>query len=144
MKANEFRVGNLVLSKLGVTKIFEVGESHCQVAPVWDEGRVLYAGFKDLKPLPINTMQLVRLGFKIDYHIDELNGEKYRDVSLEKDGFYFVAYVDLNEYDDVSNVELTHGSSDCLVTVRSVHELQNVYYTFFKSELTYELTTELE
>ena len=125
LDATSLRIGNLV-SDIHASEIF-----YAKVKRI-SEDRVYYGEFnchpKDLKPIPLTEEWLLKFGFVKDKEynntfnlgIDILNG--FKDFSI-----------------DVRAEVLLFDSME--IKIKYVHELQNLFYSLCKRELTYERPT---
>ena len=126
IEAHELRLGNLVETSVGVGTVFNILRSYirCYVDNELEDVNVSYS---DIKPIPLTEEWLLKFGFWIDgvtwfYSLDYDNN---------KDTFKVFLLPDESGY-GVINV---NGFGVCLKTV---HQLQNLYFALTQKELEYE------
>ena len=122
---NELRIGNLVLTKDGITKVsdvLEVGINMIHDSWEYDLG--------DIEPIPLTEEWLVKFGF----NIKGVTGLK---------GKYVVWLYDVKDYcfmihdsrDNLDSNDLKVYSTP-LANIKHVHQLQNLYFALTGEELT--------
>jgi hypothetical protein len=120
MKANELRIGNLVLSKGVPVQIEEI---------MWETVRHCFGEFPIdyVEPIPLTEKWLLKFGFY------ETTKEHYVSglYTLNKpDGFYInketMCYCDI-DYE---------GTTNDRIKIQYVHQLQNLYFALTGEELT--------
>lgn len=110
MKANELRIGNIVLYAGQQCKVLGIDED----TSIYLE-RCGWVAVEDLQPIPINKNILLSFGIKeqtnIHYKIEDLLLLKYSDK--------YVVSINLQE----------------IATIKYVHELQNLFFALKGEEL---------
>lgn len=123
MKANELRIGNLILIKYPHNKDFIVtvitsGDdiNACLRSPIY------------FNPIPLTEEWLGKLGFEPHFDkIEEINYFCYKDFVIENEFFCF-GYADAIVY-DLLRVNKKNP-------LKYVHQLQNLYFSLTGDELT--------
>lgn len=114
MKANELRIGNIVLFKAKqdvVSEISNAGHILCEIGGFGN----LDKGY--IEPIPLTEEWLVKFGFKQD-----MDGWKLKDESyIYDEGFL---HTDIGDAYRVS-----------IVPIKYVHQLQNLYFALTGEEL---------
>ena len=110
MKANELRIGNLVLRP----DLNELNHSISEPKPHYVEFTDLCNEHR-LKPIPLTEEWLVKFGFDDDFHIGKFW------VTIDDNGYYYTNHK-LND----------NGFTEVLF----VHSLQNLYFALTGEELT--------
>ena len=120
MKANDLRIGNLVLALTGETEYTEV-----VVKTIFGYGINSYYGdaeyvYDEIKPIPLTEEWLLKFGFI-------LNSNRYYlgDIVYE-----FINYTISLTADD------PYCSHEVKNKIKYVHQLQNLYYALTNQELT--------
>jgi len=119
MKANELRIGNLV-SNDGCLNTIEnlMSDGVCTLKTM--QGNFIHAKYDLIKPIPLTEEWLVKFGFEKD-------GD---DLVLDTDLFLLVSYND----DDF--VHLKSNNLETIISIKYVHQLQNLYFALTGEELT--------
>jgi hypothetical protein len=118
MKANELRIGNLVLDGNKEIQVFMLDVD-------LDRDRVNYTGIEGLKPIPLTKEWLLKFGFE--------DVKQYNDFSFQKlmnDGLFFCLDDSLEVY-----IGQMQYFSHSLVVIKYVHQLQNLYFALTQEEL---------
>ena len=141
IKANEFRVGNLVemLDKVitypsGVTKktqnggVFEIDSIHGDNTirlksndmshPNYCDGSIGCFGLKNIEPIPLTEEWLVKFGFEKEMFSNDFS---FGDFELNFVNDFFEFYY----------------GKDNVIKIKSIHQLQNLYFALTNEELTF-------
>jgi hypothetical protein len=147
MKANELRIGNLVLNDncvCAIQNIYGYGYTYCTLKT--KQGNEINAQYELINPIPITEEWLVKLGFE-NWGEDKLFQNEY-----EK----YIRFVLHNVIDGTSNFEVhyitsNYGSKEYKefvisfdedervphnVELKHIHQLQNLYFVLTGNELT--------
>jgi hypothetical protein len=116
MKANELRIGNLVIENGKQKKLHSISNHNAK-----DYSRV--------KPIPITEEWLVRFGFEKDEEFDEGGIVDYR-YFLHKRNFT-LSFTSNFSTEDFIYVNYNQGGVDCFF----IHQLQNLYFALTGEEL---------
>ena len=117
MKANDFRVGNLVFFK---GEVKELG--------LWDFSTYIQTNIEHYKPIPLTEEWLERFGFEKDEEYDEGGLVDYR-FTLMNGSLEFVSFWNSEEITGVNQPQTR-------IDVEHVHQLQNLYFALTGKELT--------
>lgn len=111
MKANEIRIGNLIVESLsfGSDKVIKV------------DSNIFNRRIDEFIPIPLTEEWLLKFGFKKNLNSNDII-------------YYILAGECLLEYN------LTHNFADIdlFIDIKYVHQLQNLYFALTNEELTYE------
>jgi hypothetical protein len=127
MKANELRIGNLVNSQRGISRIVEISNTeisyvHFQIPDeeigLWEDGKV--------EPIPLTADWLLKFGFE---------KEKYPDCFVYDN---FVVFVNTGTVIGmpIGKLYVSTGLVSYTVPLEYVHQLQNLYFALTGKELT--------
>lgn len=125
MKAEDFRIGNLVLYKGKIVKLTMVGEFGVKANM---NDTTINAKFftPDIQPIPLTSQIFIDFGFETQYSISYLTGRgvEYRVFLLK--GFSF------------NEIQKNWWYKNILLPTQplSVHQLQNLYFALTGEELT--------
>lgn len=123
----DLRVGNLVgrLLKTYPDNIFEVLEVGETLKVVEGEEKYFF-DYRDLEPIPLTEEWLVKLGFANEDYKDGYYGKTAKSQSLIYD--FVVKIEDWGIFYELKG--------NLIVTIDSVHQLQNLYFALTNQELT--------
>jgi len=139
MKANELRIGNLILSSFdrvetvrmilgheGYKDRADVHEIYKHLIGV-EENRNQY-NLAEIKPIPLTEDWLLSFGFASSFSSDPQETPASKSFRLN----YFMLFMPNEENQrfiiDIPNVEIFY--------IKSVHQLQNLYFALTQTELT--------
>jgi len=111
MKASELRIGNLIIGAFDNTLKVTISQMVN-----------LDNGFESIEPIPLTEEWLLKFGFKTDNKCWRKDIHIFEYELIKDDEFTF----------DVINVECNNWT----VSVKYVHELQNLYFVLTGKELT--------
>lgn len=143
MKANELRIGNLVLGvdnkEYHVIGIFGSEDSGVSLSPVRESNTSLYRDteFKNLNGIPLTEEWLKKFGTKEEATQDSLFQTPY--LLLREDGYMWIEFQADGHYDLFLKQKNTDGTCDSIlldVELKFVHQLQNLYFALTGEELT--------
>lgn len=134
MKANEFRLGNLIYSPIEkeIVKLVAIEQGNRPIT-LGKMGTSSFSGFDCLEPIPLTEEWLLKLGFQIRDKKYSLNygGESMRFAILENDiRNPFILY-----FHGRFGYNLNEGRKNGDYCIEYVHELQNLYFALTKKEL---------
>lgn len=115
MKSNELRIGNLVEYNGEVVSIKGITEEH----PFIDMITIDYLDYDELRPIRLTGERLLKFGFEKLVGWDDM-------VYFNNNGIHI--YLCKNDKEDWFEYE-----ND--IVIRSVHQLQNLYFTLKEMEL---------
>jgi hypothetical protein len=121
MKANDLRIGNLVLALTGETKYTEVVVNTIfgyGINSYYNEAEYVY---DEIKPIPLTEEWLLKFGFTPNKYNDEFT---LGDIMLDC------------EYTEKDTYNLSIGEYQSPIEIHYVHQLQNLYYALTNKELT--------
>lgn len=131
IKANELRVGNVIISEAGVVRTVT---GHDIREQWWHEGDPHGSVGASINSIPLTPEWLERCGFKKDRNEDNNSYETYTILKLdggiacEEDG-YFHRITDMDGYYD----------QRAGIKIEFVHQLQNRYHSLTGEELNVKL-----
>ena len=118
---NELRIGNLVGYKFGENEIYAIRSFDEEYVSLKDNISFDYIGYDEINPLEITPFMLEKLGFKkCEFNIPD----KYKKENCS----FSIKYRKENGY----TVEYKYGH----VYLKSIHQLQNLYFALTARELT--------
>lgn len=125
MKANELRIGNLVITNDGLNEpmegtVFNILRSYCRIA-VDNELEDIQVRYEDLEGIPLTEEWLLKFGFVAD----KMDGKEfYRgDFKIQLPVYFW-------------------WKDSSLKKIKHVHQLQNLYYALTREELEVKETAE--
>ena len=133
MKANELRIENYVINGFNETlKIQNI------ISKLNTDGYLL----ETLKPIPLTEEWLLKFGFKKQKTI--ISGNVYS-IKINKTNNWFSVH-EQSEYDDPNSLSLkelkkwwSFNDNRYEVKIKSIHQLQNLYFALTNEELTIKL-----
>lgn len=123
----ELRIGNLLWSEQSgygePERVFEISERDKKI---WSSPISFWCGrdLEDLEPIPLTPAVLEACGFEYFDNIEDW-GYKKLDIRLSDFEDYF--YLDILEQEGIT------------LEIRSIHQLQNIYYALTGQELTIDI-----
>ncbi len=120
MKANELRIGNLI-EKYLPPSISEWIETETTSIDINYNSRNEKHGYR---PIPLNEEWLLKFGFK-----------KYSNGWFELKEFYNSHFQEFNVHLKGKTSVVDGGEEICLITIKHVHQLQNLYFALTSEEL---------
>ena len=135
MKANELRIGNLVLNDGCICEIFHIyGGTFINCALKTKQGSQINAHYELLKPILLTKEWLIKLGYekRVDNdtcNLFDLKIFKEKTVNALNRGQGFMCLADFIEK------EGWFLDLQTQVTLKYVHQLQNLYYALTGEEL---------
>jgi len=126
MDAKDLRIGNLITHKSEVIKVTGIGEYGIQSK---EGDRILNSRYStpDLEPIPLTEEWLVKMGF-----------DKYRNCFLTYKKVYEKDYIHIRIFRSgaISFIIKNREGNDEYKQLKSVHQLQNLYFALTGEELT--------
>lgn len=126
IKANELRIGNLTTGSRGVRTVQGIRDNRIYFDD--DEGTTVYANDERVMPIPITPEWLERLGFESS--ISPKGHENW--IKYDAKHLAFV----LREITPFIGFTYHSYGTDHSVELKSVHQLQNIYFALTGEELT--------
>jgi hypothetical protein len=126
MKANELRIGNLVMYfKDTPNKV--IGLANGKLYVRYDDDKYFMTELEDASPIPLTEEWLIKFGFGDARITDRLYTRK------KTDGFYgFYINKETMSYCTFDY----EGTIDDIIKIEYVHQLQNLYFAVTNEELT--------
>ena len=130
MKANEFRIGNLIETPMGNKEIGGVCETEAPYIRLKDERYIGYR-LRDCNPIRLTENILLKCGFVAKTKTDD----------FYKDGIAIASSYMTCRTEERSGFYLNLGNGNCPlnISINHVHELQNLYFALTGEELKVEL-----
>jgi len=140
MKANEFRIGNLVINNDIIYKVVSIDEEGIMADPV-SQKHTIDVNIRGLvKPIPLTEEWLFRFGFVSDNY--EFQETYYIDISTNERYDYqtFIQAIDMGGYVNIYIKELErehekYFSNAFIKRVTHIHTLQNLYFALTGEDL---------
>ena len=127
MIANELRVGNVLYWRYSDMNVFVTAIQEEGITDEWEQNIVL----NDLDPISLTEEWLIKLGFKNPYSPDV--------YYLELGSPEFIIFIDSTERGFAIFDKIDDELISILIKFDYVHEVQNLYYSLTKTELTINL-----
>lgn len=142
MKANELRIGNVVLNDRVENTIESINKDFCYVKS--KQGNTFMAQLELIKPIPLTEEWLVKFGF--EKHDSLIANSFSKSISRTEDLKELCVYIDSgNEYIHIRDGERSYPTTaDIITTLLNgdyhgrpfyVHQIQNLYFALTGEEL---------
>ena len=143
MKASELRIGNIVGTPIGISRVLEVSELWIYAEPINYDGGSKIIELSKVKPVPLHYHTLERFGFEID-KCDEVMtiqavlylDDWFSDAALRS----YVLDFDKRKQSDPLSLQFEINYYQAGYCIDSFNRLQNFYFALTGEELTYEAT----
>ena len=141
MKAEEFRIGNLLQSNKGtLLEVIELSNENISTK-VLDRSLYPLPNGWSMEPIPLTEEWLLNFGFVSDNY--EFQETYFMDISTDERYNYqtLIQAIYMDEYTNIFIKDVERGNefdfSDSFITkVKYVHQLQNLYFAITNTKLT--------